>query len=119
MSAAQYQRAMLNQVKSRGGTVFAPFAVPDKAHPGRYTCYASFHDIYPNLELGDIWLSRVFLSRTGVVNMMYRHTIRGTDRAAITTDVRQRMAMNLKSHGTALGSLALPAEPVRLPGNSP
>jgi len=116
---ADYAHEMLDGVKSRGATVILPFAVPDNRHPNQYTYYADFYYIYPEQGLGDIWLSRIFLDDSGIVSILYRRTISGYDRATLERAVRQWIAMNVTSRGTALGSLTLPAQPSELPGPSP
>jgi hypothetical protein len=116
---AEYAREMLDGVKSRGGTVILPFAVPDKGHPDQYTYYAEFYYIHPDQGLGDIWLSRIFLNGSGIVGILYRHTIIGFDRATLEGAVRQWITMNVTSRGTALGSLSLPAQPSELPSTTP
>ncbi len=119
LGPAQFARAMVNQVKSRGGTVISPFAVPDKAHPGQYTYFASFYYIYRERGLGDIWMSHIFFNGAGTVGILYRHTIHGTDPTTLEGDVRRWMAMNLQSYGTAVGALAVPAQPSEPPKDAP
>jgi hypothetical protein len=119
LGPAEYAQEMLNGVKSRGGTVIPPFAVPDKGHPDQYTYYANFYYIYSEQSLGDIWLSRIFLNDSVIVSILYRHTISGGDRATLEGAVRQWIATNVTSRGSALSSLSLPAQPSELPSTSP
>ena len=115
--AGQVAQAMLDNVKNRGGLIIKPFTVPDKAGPGTgdLTYYATFYYVYPQSNLGDIWLSRIFTSDAGPVGVLYRHVIVGENPSAIDQSIRRWLKENLRSYGAALAALAVPEAPTAPP----
>ena len=118
---AQVFRAMLDKVKSRGGTIIEPtFAVPDMTRPGdQYTYHAAFYYVYTKDRIGDIWMSRVFSTDNGVVGILYRRTMGGSEPAALERDMRSWIAQNLVAYGDSLEAVVVPAQPYRPSSPSP
>lgn len=107
----QLLHEMLDGVRSRGGTIITPFSVPDASSPGHANYYAIFYYVDAKGGHGDVWLSRVFQSKEGVIGILYRHTIDGTGSAAIETNIQNWLLQNVKTFGSALSNLAVPTQP--------
>jgi hypothetical protein len=107
----QLAHEMLDGVKSRGGTIITPFSVADASSSGRLTYYAIFYYVHAKDGYGEVWMSRVFQSREGVIGILYRHTIDGNGPSGIETNIQNWLLQNVQARGSDLSNLAVPAQP--------
>ncbi|MGB6449535.1 MAG: hypothetical protein WBE92_02155 [Steroidobacteraceae bacterium] len=107
----QLAHEMLDGVRSRGGTLITPFSVPDPSSPGRFTYYAIFYYVHAKDGYGEVWMSRVFQSKQGIIEILYRHTIDGSGPSVIETNIQNWLLQNVQARGSDLSNLAVPARP--------
>jgi hypothetical protein len=111
VTARQFAVTMLQQSRSRGATIIAPFATPDPANAGGYIYYATFYYVYPQDHNGDVWISRIWQSNDHVISLLYKHRIDGESADVIAASLRSWLKDNVREYGGALGRLAVPSEP--------
>ncbi len=111
IDAERQAHDMLGAVKSKGGTILTPFSVPDPSAPGHLNYYAIFYYVHAKDGYGEIWMSRVYQARRGVIAILYRHAVGGTGATIIESNIQNWLLQNVQTRGSDLSNLAVPAQP--------
>ena len=111
ISAEGVARSMAAQDKAKGAVLLPAFATPDPLNPGKFSFFTTLYYAYPADRNGDIWIGKVSQFGDGIVGMLYKQQVQGTDSAAIAASVKDWLLKNLRTYGDALGALKAPPQP--------